>query len=194
MVKDPETEVEITDPAEIRKVSLAYCVNLLTNRAPKEDFKEEVDLKILVHDARMKEILEDDIEFSRDIFDNSLKAVKAKHKKYEFILKSGNSAQESLFKLYGLVWNSENFPSMWRDTTIIQLYKGKGKKEELSNQRNIHTKLEIPKLFSHTVITAAKEKIIQNITKLVQSQGIQLRNTYLLFKVQSNFTIHVEKQ
>ena len=98
-------------------------MNLLTNRAPKEDFKEEVDLKILVHDARMKEILEDDIEFSRDMFDNSLKAVKAKHKKYEFILKSGNSAQESLFKLYGLVWNSENFPPSFSST------KGKARKK-----------------------------------------------------------------
>ena len=72
MVKDPEAE-------EIKKVSLAHCVKLLTNREPKPKFKEDIELKKLVHEERRREIVEDEIEFSTEIFENSLKAVKVKH-------------------------------------------------------------------------------------------------------------------
>ena len=50
-------------------------------------------------------------------------------------------------------------------TLIIQLYKEKGERDEFGNQRNIHTKLDIPKFFGHTVMHHAKEIIIKNITK-----------------------------
>ena len=47
----------------------------------------------------------------------------------------------------------------------MQIYKGKGAKEELTNQRNIHTKVDVAKLFGHMVTTAAKDDIIDNMTK-----------------------------
>ena len=94
----------------------------------------------------MSEKVEDDVEFSRTTFENSLKELKKKNKnKNEFILKGGNDFKEALYKLYGLVWESEDKPDHWRKTMIIQLFKGKGEKNEFSNQRNIHTKLDIPK-------------------------------------------------
>ena len=165
VVKDPNTKVEIYEPEEIKKVSLAYCVKLLTNRDPKVKFKEGIELKVQIHEERMKEILDRDLELSKDMFESSLKAVKSKHKKYEFLIKGGNSLKEALYKLYEKVWISENLPSIWDDTTIIQIYKGKGVKEDLNNQRNIHTKLDVPKLFGHMVTTAAKGKIVENMTK-----------------------------
>ena len=50
-------------------------------------------------------------------------------------------------------------------TLIIQLYKEKGERDEFGNQHNIHTKLDIPKFFDHTVMHHAKEIIIKNMTK-----------------------------
>ena len=69
------------------------------------------------------------------------------------------------FNLFDKVWTQENEPSQWRNTNIVQIYKGKGSKNELGNQRNIHTKLDVPKFFGHIVIGAAKDKIIKNMTK-----------------------------
>ena len=59
VVKDPNRK-EIYEPEEIKKVSLAYCVKLLTNRDPKVKFKEGIELKVQIHEERMKEILDSD--------------------------------------------------------------------------------------------------------------------------------------
>ena len=165
-MKDPKTNKELTKRKDIKEAALSYCVDLLTNRSPKSGYEEDLMLVDLVHEARMEEIVVHDIEFSKTIFENSLKDLKKKNKdKYEFILKGGNDFKEALFKLCGLVWGSEEKPDQWRKTMIIQLFKGKGEKNEFSNQRNIHTKLDVPKIFGHMVMSQAKEKIISNMTK-----------------------------
>ena len=48
---------------------------------------------------------------------------------------------------------------------IIQLYKGKGPKDDFNNMRNIHTKLEIPKLFENMLLLRARPKIIEGTSK-----------------------------
>ena len=53
---------EVTTPEDIKRVSLQYCVDLLTNRKPKEDYSEKKFLKDLVHLFRMEETCEDDIQ------------------------------------------------------------------------------------------------------------------------------------
>ena len=45
------------------------------------------------------------------------------------------------------------------------MYKGKGKKDEFSNQRFIHTKDEIPKGFEYIVVDKVKPTIVKNCTK-----------------------------
>ena len=45
------------------------------------------------------------------------------------------------------------------------MFKCKGESDEFGIQRNIHTKCEIPKLFGHTVMSKAKEIIIENMIK-----------------------------
>ena len=47
---------------------------------------------------------------------------------------------------------------------MLQLYKGRGPRESLENQRNIHTKIDVSKFFGHIVTTAAKLKIFKNMT------------------------------
>ena len=123
-------------------------------------------MKDLIHSLRMEENLENDVEFAEKLFENSIKELKKKNgKKYEFIVKSGKSFKEALYNLFCLVWNTEEKPEQWRKTTIIQLYKGKGERSEFQNQRNIHSKLDIPKVFGQTIMSKSKEIITKNMSK-----------------------------
>ena len=39
VIVDPETDNEVTTPKAIKNATLKYCVNLLTNREPKPEYK-----------------------------------------------------------------------------------------------------------------------------------------------------------
>ena len=75
--------------------------------------------------------------------------------------------KDALFSIFKLIWKTEKKPKSWRNTEIIQLFKGRGKGSmlDLNSYRNLHTKIDTRKLFGDIVITAAKEKIIQGMTK-----------------------------
>ena len=119
----------------------------------------------MVHRVRMEEKLENDIEFSQMLFQKSLKMLSSKYgNKYNFIVKSGPSLRAALYNLFRVVWGKERKPDMWRNTILIQLYKGRGPRGDLNNQRNIHTKQDIPKFFGHIVASAAKPNMIQNMS------------------------------
>ena len=166
VMKDPETSEELLSNKELKEASLKYCVQLLTNRAPKEGYVNGLDLIDRVHEARMNERIENDVEFSEVIFEKSLKDLKVKKKeKYEFILNGGKDLKSALFNLFDLVWKCEEKPEQWRKTAIVQLYKGKGDLDQFLNLRNIHTKDEIPKLFGHMIMSQTKDRILRNMTK-----------------------------
>ena len=62
------------------------------------------------------------------------------------------------------MWTKENKPDSWRDSTLIQLDKGKKDKAALENRRNIHTKRDVVKFFGHIVANAAKPLIVKNVS------------------------------
>ena len=165
-MKHPGSNEVLSNKNEIKKAALNYCVDLLDNRKPKVGFEEEIKMKELIHDIRMEENMENDVEFTSDMFDNSLKILKKKNKeKYRFILQGGADLKLALFKLFNIVWCSEKKPDQWRKTDIIQLYKGKGDKDDFGSQRNIHTKNEISKFFGHIVMSKTKNIILNSMTK-----------------------------
>ena len=57
VVKDPKTNELIFHPSGIKKASVQYCKNLLTNREPLEAFKKDLEWKERVHHVRMNEEL-----------------------------------------------------------------------------------------------------------------------------------------
>ena len=63
------------------------------------------------------------------------------------------------------MWTTERKPDSWRDTVIIQSYKGKKDRKDLDNVRNLHTKSEIQKVFSHIVTSEIKPIITDNLTE-----------------------------
>ena len=99
--------------------------SLLQNREPKPEFAVDIIMKKNAHIFRMNEKIENDIIFSRKMFDDSLNELRRKNKKnYKFIVNGGTDFLDALFELCLNVWNTERKPDQWRNTTIVQIYKG----------------------------------------------------------------------
>ena len=115
----------------------------------------------------MTEIVdEDENEFTLDMFNKALSdAWKYKGKKYEFLVKAGYDMKNALFLLFKKVWEEEKILKRWTKTTLLQLYKMKGNFQELKNQRNIHLKEDLVKMFSTIVMNISKEILMKNMSK-----------------------------
>ena len=82
----------------------------------------------------MEERLENDVEFSEEMFNKIFKTLSKKGGgKYEEILKGGSSFHAALLKLFEVVWNGEQMPESWRNTVIIPMFKGTGSKSDMNS-------------------------------------------------------------
>ena len=77
----------------------------------------------------------------------------------EKLLSAGESFQCAIFRLFKYIWENEKRPGQWKITEIIQLFKGKGELNDLSNYRHIHLKDFIPKAFETGLVDRSKNKI-----------------------------------
>ena len=133
----------------------------------------------------------EELNFTEDMFKSALQRISEKHSsKYKFILKGGTAYINSLYTLMKSVWESENIPSLWKQTDIIQIYKGKGSPSDLSNHRNIHTKTETRKLFGEIVTNEVKHKISENISKFQIGAIAGHRAQEHLFTIKSVIAYH----
>ena len=79
-INDPTTGLPILSPMEIKKVTLDYCVKLLTNRKPKDEYIEVMRQKELLHDIRMQEIISNDfMELTPEMFNSTLRYLARKN-------------------------------------------------------------------------------------------------------------------
>ena len=80
-ILNPDSGDLATTPKDIKKVSLEYCVKLLTNREPRGMFQEIMKRKVSLHQERMKEIVFDDLgDLPFSYFLNALKKVATTHR------------------------------------------------------------------------------------------------------------------
>ena len=126
-MKDPKTGKEVSTPDEIKRVSLDYCVDLLTPKPPPDKFADHVNRLKQLHFERMNETVEDDLDdFPIDTFLKVFDQLSKKSGlKYKFITKAGRSFHEALVNLFRIVWRKEKLPKEWQKSTLIQLKKGK---------------------------------------------------------------------
>ena len=123
-MRDPNTNIVVFEPREIKKVSLQYCVDLLTKREIYNEHKDYFYIQDMIHVLRYGDKSKDDAELSLEDFEKRLKLLNTKCKeKYQFILKSGEGYQNCLYNLFSKVWQTENKPQQWRNSLIIQIYK-----------------------------------------------------------------------
>ena len=154
-IVDPKSNIEVKTPAAIRRASLQYCCELLTNRKPCEKFVEDIDMKEVIHRLRMDEEDEADdvLELTDGKFEETYKKLfKRPGEKSKFIMKAGESLKPALFNLCKAVWKSERLPKCWSKTTLVQQFKGKGSRGVLDNYRHLHMKDEFQKFFGHLVV------------------------------------------
>ena len=154
-------------PDEIKKVSLKYCVDLLTNRKLKAEYADVIAAKEMVHFDRMNEVIDNDIEeLPIDQYWKIIEMLKKKPgNKYDFTINAGRSYHLALYNLFQLVWRYEIIPEKWRQTTLVQLFKGRGSFNDLDFMRHLHLKNQTFKVFCHIVMSYAKETLFQNMSK-----------------------------
>ena len=184
---DPETGFEVMEPEEIKRVSLRYCVKLLTNREPKDQYVDIFRQKECLHWLRMKEYVSQDIdELTLDMFNNTLRSLaRKKADKYKFIIKGGQSLMNAIFNTFTSIWRSEKIPPDWHQSELVQLWKGKGMVSDLNNFRHIHIKNDLGKVFSQIVMAQAKDKIVNNMSKFQIATKPGHRSTEHLFFIKS---------
>ena len=184
---DPLTRAWIYEPNQIKEVSLKYCVDLLTQRNIDKKHEQYFFVQDMLHWVRYQDMQQQNgDQLCRGDYDNRLKLLKTKHQdKYKFIVKAGAGYQDCLFSLFSNIWESEEKPQQWRNTVIVQIYKGKGDKNDFDFQRNIHTKKEEPKFFEGIVVDKSKDTLTQACSKY-QIGGIPgHRSQEHLFSVKS---------
>ena len=168
VMHDPRTDTLVDSSQKIKKVSLQYCIDLLKTRPPKEGFDEIVERKRILHDERMQEKIEDDIdELSLEMFNEALKTVASKNgEKYKFLLRAGHSVINALFILFSEVWKTEKIPEGWMESLLVQLPKGNSDRSNLNNIRHIHLRNQTSKLFSQIVTQEARDNRQKSIKRL----------------------------
>ena len=97
----------------------------------------------------------------------------------------------ALFKLCQVVWRTERQPDRWSKSTLVQCYKGKGPRTVLDNMRHLHMKDEIPKFFSHLVMSEAKGKMTACMTKYQIGTKPGHRAQEHLFVLKSMISLHI---
>ena len=66
--------------------------------------------------------------------------------------------QEKVYELCQIMIQKEEIPSEFRKATLHMIYKGKGKREDLSKNRFIHSKSWFPRLVEGLVVEGALKK------------------------------------
>ena len=165
-VKDPSNNEVVVSTKEIKNVVLNYCTDVLLNNVPKDNFKDEINLKEMLHDIRMKNKTESSINISEETFKKVLeKNKKGKKKTYDFLLKAGKKFKQSVYKLCSRMIDEESFPRSFDKTNLVQIYKGKGPRDVLSNSRFIHTKDWLPRTCESLIVTEMKDVIFNSSSK-----------------------------
>ena len=91
----------------------------MTNECPKDDFKDEIKIKSLLHDLRMKEVSVDDPKenFTLEDFNDIIEKLKHKNSgKYKCLLKAGEFYKNAIFNLFKLIWQKEEKPKQFKNT------------------------------------------------------------------------------
>ena len=99
---NPKTKAFAYTPKEIKEVTLEYCANLLTNAEPRDEFKDLVKYKEMIHKVRMEEKLDNDIEELPYVkFEKIFNEMKRKPgNKYKFLTDGGHSLKMALYNLF----------------------------------------------------------------------------------------------
>jgi len=87
----------------------------------------------------------------------------------EMLCASSDIISPFLYKLFNAVWHTGKIPQIWKDATIIPVYKGKGCKQTCSNYRPISLLSVIGKLFASIILNITQGYFLDS--RLPQQSG-----------------------
>ena len=185
-VINPKSGKLVVSRDEIKKVTLDYCKSTLENNKPEEEFNEKIELK----KKSMKEKLDEDksqFVITKDTFELVVNKFRKSNKRnYDFLVKSSPQFKEQVFKMCQQMIEHEKFPKTFNDTILHMIYKGKGKCEELSNNRFIHSKSWLPRLVEALVVEQGLKRPLVEESSIFQIGGQPgHRSEELLFAMKS---------
>ena len=80
-------------------------------------------------------------------------------------MKGGGKFQHSIYLLVKRMIEEEQFGRTFGDTTLYNIYKGKGRKEDLDSMRFIHSKSYLPRTVEAVVVDGMKEDILEGSSR-----------------------------
>ena len=148
----------------IKVANLKHCLAVLKNNVPDEGFKVGIGI---------------DFEIGEKVFKDILKKYE---KKKDFLTKARDGFKEAVFKLCRTMIGQEEFPKRFDETTLLQMYKGKGNREDLENSRYIHMKDWLPRTCDSMLVELMKAKILasSSIFQIGGRKGTEHRSIFLV--------------
>ena len=160
-IVDPHTGEVAVSAKEIKRVSLEYCREVLTKNVAGKEFEEEIKLKEILHRERMEDGVGGGFVPSMETYKKVVKKFdKSKKRNYDFLIKTGDKFKQAVFMLCKRMLMDEEFPVVFDNTTLFQIYKGKGKREILANNRYIHSKDWLPRLAEGMAVEEMRNVIL----------------------------------
>ena len=116
-------------------------MKVLQNNPIEKEVEQWVQIEHDMHEWMMKDDKDKDDLIEKEDFDEVINTFKKKNKAtYKFIVKAGERYKTSIYKFCNRMVKEETFPEKFSETMLKQLWKKKGSRELLDNQRFIHLK------------------------------------------------------
>ena len=188
-VVDSRSGELVVASSQIKKATLEYVLDTLTNNKPTEKFEELAKAKRKLHELKMKET-DGDYEVTEEIFWKVIDKLESKKKKtYEFLTKASKAFKEVFFKFCLRMHLEEKFPSRFDQTVLVQLYKHKGPLHAFSSHRYLHIKEWAARLMESLEVQGMRDTILDAGTKFQLGGKPGMRVQFHLFVIKSVIAI-----
>ena len=140
-IVNPATGKISVSKEETIQATLKYCKETLLNNEPEKEFKEEREMKKTIV-ARYLQQTDGEFQATKETFQYMIeKFRKSRKRNYDFLTKASPGFQDVIFKFCVRMFEEEEFPMEFQNTTLHMVFKGgKRRKEILSDSCFIHCK------------------------------------------------------
>ena len=195
-IKDPVTGQLTKDRASTFNTALEYNYNLL--RKDKVELTQEMMRENAIKDTVVRcgmsaKEAGADSSLSWDEFKEVMVKVKLGNKSvYRDVIKAGWIFKRAYFEFLNRIYVTEQIPTKFQSTELMQLFKNKGSRNELKNNRFIHLKEHGPKLLERMIMMKL-EKRMSLSTPSFQIGGQKLSSTTEHLVTLMSFMKNLEK-
>ena len=195
-VKNPVSGELTQDRASTFHTTLEYNYNLL--RKDKitltDKMKRENAIKDTIINVGMsvKELESDSVLTWEEFKEVMVKVTLSNKSVYRDIIKAGWLFKRAYFELLNKIYVTEKIPKSFHTTELMKLFKNKGSRNELKNNRFIHLKEHGPKILERLIMMKLERKMSE-ATPPFQIGGQKLSSTTEHLVTLMSYMRHLEK-